>query len=132
MENNKHEAITKKESGALVKRTDVMEKIVIPVADIFETAEAFVVKLDLPGVKKDDISLNIEPDRLTVNAAIEPHHKEGTKLLYSEIGRKRYLREFRLGKGIDHGKIVAQIENAVLTITLPKTDSVKAREIIIH
>jgi len=132
MENNKHDAIIRKESGALMKQPESMEKIVAPVADIFETADAFVVKLDLPGAIKESVGLSIGPNLLTVKARIVPQHKEDAKLLFSEIGCKSYLREFNLGDGVDHEKISAQFEDGVLTIILPKTDSVKAKEIPIH
>jgi HSP20 family protein len=132
MENNKHDAIIRKESEALMKRPEPMEMIVVPVADVFETADAFVVKLDVPGTTKESIDLSIEPNQLTVKATIGVYFKNDMKVLFSEIGRKRYLREFHLGDGIDHEKIVAQFEDGVLTITLPKTDEVKPKEIPIR
>jgi len=132
MENNKHDAIIKKESGALMRQPESIERIVTPVADVFETADAFVVKLDLPGATKGSIHLSIEPNLLTIKAKIVNEYKEGSKFIFNEIGRKSYFREFNLGDGVNYEKIAAQFEEGVLTITLPKTDAVKARIISIN
>jgi len=132
MENNKHDAIIKKESEALMMRPESMQTIVVPATDVFETADAFVVKLDVPGTTSESIYLSISPNQLSVKAEIESFCKGDAKILSSEIGRKIYLREFNIGQGIDHDRIDAKYEDGVLTITLPKTDEVKAKEIPIH
>ncbi len=108
------------------------ERTVEPVADIYETADAFVVKLDMPGSSKEEIKLSIEPNRLTVRGTVGAQYGEDAKVFFSEIGRKNYVREFNLGNGVNHDAIDAQYENGVLTITLPKTEHVKAREIQIQ
>jgi HSP20 family protein len=117
-------------SGAETKHQQ--ERTVEPVADIYETADAFVVKLDMPGSSKEEIKLSIEPNRLTVRGTVGVQHGEGVNVFFSEIGRKNYIREFNLGNGVNHDAIDAQFENGVLTITLPKTEHVKAREITIN
>jgi len=132
MDDNKKNAVVRKESGALMKWPQSIDTIVEPVADVFETADAFIIKLDLPGADKESINLSIEQDRLTVKASIELKYKEESKLLYSEIIRKSYLRRFILKHGIDLEHIGAEFKNGVLTITLPKTDEAKAKEIKIN
>lgn len=132
MENNKHDTTIRKESNALMKRPESMELVVAPLADLFEVADAFVVKLDMPGATKESINLSVEPNQLTVKAEVLSHYNDDAKILFSEISRKSYLRRFNLGNGINIDRILAQFENGVLTITLPKTDEVKARTIQIH
>jgi len=132
MDNNEHNSLIKKESGALMKHPGLMEKVVAPVSDIFETSDAFVVKLDMPGATKESINLSVEPNLLKVQARIVPLREINVKLIFSEIGFKSYFREFNLSNGIEHEKIVAQFENGVLTITLPKSDTIKAKEIHIN
>jgi HSP20 family protein len=132
MENNKNTALVRPGSGALMKRIEAPETVVSPAADIFETGNAFIVKLDLPGAVKELISLNVDAKLLSVHAGVEPHHSDQAALLFSEIGKKQYLREFNLGTGIKLDNISAQFEDGVLTITLPKTDEAKAREIRIR
>ncbi len=111
-------------------RHEVSERIVPPVTDIYETADSFVVKLDMPGATKESIRLQIEPRKLVVQCSIGVADEKN--LVYSEIGRKRYYREFNITDGIAYDKVSAQFELGVLTITLPKTEEVKAHEIKIQ
>ena len=132
MENNNNTALTRRSDNALIKKPELQESVVSPVADIFEISDAFIAKLDMPGAVKETINLQIEPDRLTIRGTVTPRTEPGEAMLYTEIGRKRYFREFNLSKGIDVDAIAAQYENGVLTITLPKTDDVKAKDIPIQ
>jgi len=132
VEKNNNTALTQKGNNALMKKPELQESVVSPVADIYETSEAFIAKLDMPGAIKEAISLQIEPDRMSVRSTVALQQREGANMLHTEIGRKRYFREFNLSKGIDANNITAQFENGVLTITLPKTDEVKAKDIPIH
>lgn len=126
----KNNQIVARAGSALVKRPESVEPVVTPVADIYETTEAFVVKLDVPGAAKESIEVSAERDRLTVKCPVGPYQSEFAKVVYSETGRKSYFREFHLGEGIEYKKIEATFENAVLTISLPKSESMKAR--VIH
>jgi len=132
MENNNPNAIIKKESGAIIKRPESERIIVAPLTDLFETADDFVLKLDIPGVNKNSIRLTVRSELLTIRATAVSPDDVDAKLLYCEIGSKDYLREFRLGQGINLDNISSQFENGVLIITLPKTEEVKAREIKIN
>jgi HSP20 family protein len=132
VENNNNTALTRKGTDALMKKPELQESVVSPVADIYETSEAFIAKLDMPGAVKEAIQLQIDPDRISIRGTVAPRTEEGTTMLYNEIGRKQYFREFNLSKGIDVDNITAQFENGVLTITLPKTDEAKAKDIPIH
>ena len=131
MEQGKNNAVMRRASEAIVKH-DVNERVVIPVADIFETTDAFVLKLDMPGATKENIQLHIEPNQLSVEGAINRQENGNNTVLLAEIGRKKYFREFNIGSGVDHEKTSAQFEDGVLTITLPKVEEAKAREIQIH
>ena len=132
MENNNNTALTRRSNDALIKKPELQESVVSPVADVYETSAAFIAKLDMPGAAKETINLQIEPDRLTIRGTVAPRTEPGAAMLYNEIGRKRYFREFNVSKGIDVDNISAQFENGVLTIALPKTDEVKAKDIPIH
>ena len=128
MENNNN-ALMPRSSSAITKHQQ--ERTVEPVADIYETNDAFVVKLDMPGSFKEGIKLSIEPDRLSVRGAVNLLFNDKGNVTFSEIGWKSYYREFNLGNGVNHENIEAQFEDGVLTITLPKAENVKAREITI-
>jgi HSP20 family protein len=122
----------RKPSQALAKRSEPLEMLVTPIADIFETDDAFTVKLDMPGAARDSISVTAEPEYLSVKGKIVQQHPDNGILLLSEIARKSYRREFRLGIGVNQNNIQAQFDDGVLTVTVPKTDETKAREIQIR
>lgn len=132
MGNNNHVALVRVGPTALMKRPEGPENIVIPVADVYETVEEFVLKLDLPGVEKEKINITIQPGRLSIRAEAGTTHREEARLLLREIGVKTYYREFNLGEGIQHQAARAEFEQAVLTVILPKTDAVKAKIISIR
>ncbi|MBI3111586.1 MAG: Hsp20/alpha crystallin family protein [Ignavibacteriales bacterium] len=109
-----------------------MENIIIPVADVYETAEEFVLKLDLPGVEKEKINITIQPGRISIKGEVDTTHRDEARLLLREIGLKTYYREFNLGEGIQHQAARAEFEQSVLTVILPKTDAAKAKIISIR
>jgi HSP20 family protein len=129
MTNNGNDALVRRTSSALAKRYELVERIITPVADVFETPDAFVVKLDMPGVTKEAVTVSVRPGRLSASGAIGPLHQQDAHLLCGEIGRKSYSREFNLGEGVDQEDVEAQFEDGVLTIRLPKTEDMKAKQI---
>ena len=129
MDTNNYGDLIRRPSSALAKLPEPLEPPMTPVADIYETADAFVIKLDMPGAEKESISITIEPGILAVKGKAESHHQKDGELVFSEVGRRSYVRRFNLGDGVDSNQIEALFENGVLGITIPKIDSVKAREI---
>jgi HSP20 family protein len=122
-------ALTRRAPNSLARRIEPFDARITPTADVYETGDAFVVKLDLPGATKESISISVEPSTLSVRATVQPHHHESASLLSHEIGNKHYHRDFNLGEGIDQNGVKADFLNGVLTITLPKTEWMKAKEI---
>ncbi len=80
-----------------------------PSADIFEGEHAFLLALDLPGVKKDALNVAIEDGALSVQAT---RGENGSAL--------RYRRVFRLGPTVDTSALEAKLDQGVLTIQIPK------------
>ena len=89
--------------------------------DISDRGDSFVLEADLPGFKKDDIKIDLENDRLTINAERKDEHEEKGKNGY--IRRERsygsFTRSFDVS-GIDTSAISAAYNDGVLTLTLPK------------
>jgi HSP20 family protein len=129
MTKNGEVALVRKGNESIARRMEPLEDFVTPAADIFETAEAFVLKIDLPGVEKDSISVQLEPEQLTVKGLIAQLYKESKSLVYSEIRKASFYRRFRIGSGIDPENVRANFEDGVLTLTLPKNESIRVREI---
>jgi len=125
-------ALTRRGINALVKHQEPREEYLLPVADVFETPEAFILKLDMPGAKKEALIVSAEPLLLTVKGPVEGLHQDAVRIHVNEIITKTYYREFHLTTGLDHSGIQAKFEDGVLTITIPKTDDIKLKGIPIQ
>jgi HSP20 family protein len=102
--------------------------------DIRETAEAFSVQADIPGVKKEDISVTIENRQLqiSVEAKQEKEEKKEEKVIMSERYFGFVSRSVTLPGDVDTSKVEARYENGVLFLTLPKTSTKASNRIAIH
>jgi HSP20 family protein len=132
MDTNNNRHMTRRPTTALSKLPSPIEIRVTPVADIYETADAFVIKLDMPGAAKETVTVSVEPGSLIAKGDVGQLHGEGADLVRQEISRKSYLREFTLGTGATHENVRAVFEEGVLTVTVPKTDDMKPKNIHIR
>jgi HSP20 family protein len=103
----------------------------IPYTDIHETDEALTVVMEMPGVEKKDINVSLENDVLRVDGQIDFAKYEGMEPVYTEYNVGPYTRSFTLSNKIDQEKISAQLEDGVLTLTLPKAKEALPRRISI-
>ena len=101
----------------------------MPTADIFETEGALIVVLEMPGVSKDNIDVNVENGLLTVEGRIDFTKYEGLRPVYSEYNVGPYRRSFRISSQIDQSKISAEMRDGVVTLSLPKAEKAKPRRI---
>jgi HSP20 family protein len=102
----------------------------MPTADLTETKDAIVVKAELPGMEAKDIDASITGDVLTVKGEKKKEEeKEGEKYHYTERFSGFFERSFRLPAEVNVDKIEAAFENGILTITLPKSEEARAKEI---
>ena len=99
-----------------------------PTVDIYETDEAITVLADLPGVKKDNLEINVEDRQLTITGLVEDSN-EHLNPVYTEYGIGGFTRSFKLGDTIDQSKINASLNDGVLALVLPKMDQIKPRKI---
>ena len=95
--------------------------------DVSESGANYEVRAELPGVKKDDIEVEIDGARVSVSAKAESQSekKDGTTLLYSERSHESFARSFELPHPVDAEKAAAKFDNGVLTLTLPKKEAPK-------
>jgi HSP20 family protein len=85
---------------------------------------------DLPGVSKEQVKVETDKDQLTVRAERKEEKKSETKKKYlTEMYYGSYVRSFTLPSPVDEKKVDAKFENGVLTITIPKTEASKAKQI---
>lgn len=101
-----------------------------PRVDIMETDEESLLLADLPGVKPEDVDLRFENGELIIDGRCTPRH-EGANYLLSEYGVGDFYRTFSISERIDWQKIAAELKNGVLTIHLPRTQTVKPKKITV-
>ena len=120
----------KKELAAKGERT-VPARYYVPATDIYETAEALTVVMEVPGVGKDNVSVSLENDELRVEGKIDFSRYEGLEPVYTEYNVGHYSRAFTLSSKIDQDNISAELEDGVLTLTLKKAKVAMPRRIAI-
>lgn len=103
----------------------------MPVTDIFETDQALSLIVEMPGVKKENVDVQVENDVLTIQGRIDFSNYEGLQPLYTEYNVGDYSRSFQLSSKIDQGKIKAQLRDGVMTLVLPKAEKAKPRKIAV-
>jgi len=105
----------------------------VPAMDIVEKENEIVVNAELPGTKKEDVKITFENNVLTLSSEQKPAEvSEKSTVLLKEIRTSGFNRSVKFGFEVDASKISAEMSNGVLTITLPKTEAVKAKEISIN
>lgn len=90
--------------------------------DLKEDDKAYTVQAEIPGVKKEDIQVSIEGNRVSISAETrtEKEEKEGEKVLRSERYYGKVARSFTLANDVDEAKAKAKYTDGVLELTLPK------------
>jgi HSP20 family protein len=121
---DKKELVTKEEKT-------VPARYYVPNTDIYETQDALTLVMEMPGVEKKDITVGLENDRLRVEGQIDFSKYEGLEPVYTEYNVGHYARAFTLSSKIDQENISAQVEDGVLTLTLPKVKEAQPRRITI-
>ncbi|MDH3252854.1 MAG: Hsp20/alpha crystallin family protein [Ignavibacteria bacterium] len=129
--NNEVSVVQREPDTPASLRQDLSARAVIPYADIYETADSYVLMLDLPGATKDGIHVSIEKDALIVKADVPAYHADNTTLLRNEIRGASYYRVFNIGEGVDTANVDGQFAEGVLTLKLFKTERLRPKEITI-
>jgi HSP20 family protein len=103
-----------------------------PALDVFDEKDNFVVKAELPGLKKEDIDINVHNGVLTISGERkqEAEKKEG-QTFRSERYFGRFQRSVTLPAAVDVSKVKASYKDGVLTIDLPKAEEAKPKQIAI-
>jgi HSP20 family protein len=99
--------------------------------DLTEDDNAYKVRAEIPGVKKEDVKVQVEGNRITISCETkqEKEEKEGERVICRELHQGSSYRSFTLGTDVDETKAEAKYENGVLELTLPKKEGTSARRI---
>jgi len=101
-----------------------------PRVDIEETSAEFRVRMDLPGVKREDLKVEIENNTLLIEAERKTESSEDMQVLHRErANHARFVRSFTLGESVKSDAINAQLVDGVLELTIPKSEKALPRRI---
>jgi HSP20 family protein len=101
--------------------TSVCQQYWSPMSDVCETAEQLIVKMELAGVKRGDIAISLEGERLIIRGVRPENRPEGVTAYHQmEINYGCFERVLHLRPGVREEDIAAQFENGILTITITK------------
>jgi len=101
-----------------------------PNVNVVETKDGYILEAEMPGVAKEGLEVSLEENLLTITGRRQPG--PSANLLHRESNTVDYRRVFELDPAIESGKISAQIEQGILTLTLPKAEKVKPRRIAVN
>jgi HSP20 family molecular chaperone IbpA len=118
----------KKEVVSREEKT-VPARYFVPYTDIYETEDALVLIMEIPGVEKKDVEIHLENDNLRVEGRINYGKYDGLEPLYSEYNVGHFARAFTLSNKIDQQQISAEMADGVLTVTLKKAKEAMPRRI---
>lgn len=100
-----------------------------PPVDVLETSEEVVFRAELPGFEKDEIEITVNDGRLIISGERPFNEEKDTRYHQVERWYGNFYRSFLLPTSVENEKIAASLKNGVLTITLPKKQEAKPRQI---
>jgi HSP20 family molecular chaperone IbpA len=121
--------VQKKRERENNEETTIPARTFLPMTDIYETQDALSVVVEMPGIEKSNVNIRVEDDVLNVEGRLDLGKYQGLIPLYTEYNVGHYSRSFRLSSKIDQSKIVAEMKDGVLSLTLPKIEDAKPRAI---
>ncbi|MDI5984554.1 Hsp20/alpha crystallin family protein [Halomonas sp. M4R5S39] len=124
--------VTKREETRELTTPEQREPAMLPPVDIYEEGNALHLLADLPGVKRESLSIEVDNNVLSLEGEIQVDMPEGISATYAEVRAQRFARRFTLSHEIDGDAIEARVDNGVLHLVLPKKDSHRTRRIEIQ
>jgi HSP20 family protein len=105
-----------------------------PRLNVTEDEKSFQVQAEMPGVKKEDVKVSIDRQRVTIEAETrqEQEKREGENLVYAERTARKFMRSFMLPTEVDDGAADARLEDGVLSLTLPKKQAGGSKRLTIQ
>jgi HSP20 family protein len=104
---------------------------VSPRINVTESATAYTVEAELPGVTKENVKIAVEGKLVTLEAEVKRNveRKEGEAVVFAERTTEKFSRSFKLVAEVDDARSIAKLENGVLTLTLPKKEDLRPKHI---
>ncbi|MFN3597445.1 MAG: Hsp20/alpha crystallin family protein [Rubricoccaceae bacterium] len=107
-----------------------VEQVWSPRTDLSETDEGYVIRMDVPGISREDISVDLHEGTLTVSGSRTSEHEEKNEKMHRvERFHGRFFRSFALPQAGDSERVSARLTDGVLTIEVPKREESRPRRI---
>jgi HSP20 family protein len=104
-----------------------------PRMDVTETEQAYLVKAEIPGIKKEDIKVNVDGNQVSISAQTQQEsEQQGENMLVSERSWGQYYRSFTLPQPVDDSQAKAEYHDGILELSLPKKAGGTAKTLTIH
>ena len=103
-----------------------------PDVDIFETEKGLTLLADMPGVRAEDLNIDLKENVLTLDGDVQKPEGQNEAGISVEYRTGKYYRQFNLSEIIDQSKIEAAMTDGVLRLTLPKVEAAKPRRITVR
>lgn len=112
--------------------SDARRPLLRPAMDVVENDKEVVIRIDLPGMKPEDVKIELEDDVITISGEMgDTIEKEDDRYHYRERSYGAFQRSLRLPNTVDKDKVEASFENGVLNITLPKLPQAQPKQITV-
>lgn len=132
MADTKEMKVMEKQAVAIPAEQTKPGPVFTPNVDIFETEQTITLLVDMPGVKTDDLNVDLRDDTLTLTGDVSPDVGAPGEKIYVEYETGRYYRQFSLSEVIAQEKIDAKLKDGVLRLTLPKVEKATPRRIAVQ
>jgi HSP20 family protein len=103
--------------------------VIVPEADVFEDSSGITLLLDMPGVAKDRLNLQVNQNALVIEGSAQISMPQDMAALHAEVRSTRYRRSFVLSEELETDKVDASLRDGVLTVRIPKRAELQPRRI---
>jgi HSP20 family protein len=104
-----------------------------PRMDVSETDQSYLVKAEIPGVKKEDIKVNVDGNQVSISAqTVQETEQKQENMLVTERSMGQFYRSFTLPQAVDDSQAKAEYHDGILELTLPKKAGGSAKTLAIH
>lgn len=105
------------------------QTVLRPPVDIFEDAHGITVQAEMPGVSRDRLKVQADPNSLTIEGEAIIEMPAGMEPIYADVQSTRYARSFVLSSELETDAIDAKLKDGVLTIRIPKRSEFRPRKV---
>ena len=111
------------------QQPEAMPLELTPAVDIIEDKSGVTLLVDLPGVERDGLDIDVDKNVLTIRGNINLHTDEKLNATYMDVHAGTFTRQFTLGSELDAGAIAATLKDGVLKLFVPRSDVHKPKKI---